>query len=250
MGERNKNGLGRTIPAATKFEVRKRCGYGCVRCGLGFYDYEHFDPDFKDAKSHDPAGITLLCMQCNQKRARGQLSAETVAQANAAPRCLQSGFAREEWGFGHDPISVVFAGATFTNVKVLIEINGYPIMSVLPPEDGSSFYRFSGLFSDRFGQTTLKIKDNEWFAGVDNWDVECIANRITVRSGPRDISIVLRSEPPRRLVIERINMVYDGFFLRGTEDSLEFSRDGMNWMRFNSVHMEDCQVGISLGNRY
>jgi hypothetical protein len=66
MGERNRFGLGRTIPAEIKLEVRKRCGFDCVRCGIGFYDYEHFAPDFKNATTHDPAGITLLCMQCNQ----------------------------------------------------------------------------------------------------------------------------------------------------------------------------------------
>jgi hypothetical protein len=246
MGERNKNGLGRNIPAATKLEVRKRCGFGCVRCGLGFYDYEHFAPDFKDATKHDSAGITLLCMQCNQKRARGQLAAETVAQANASPRCLQVGFAREEWGFGHDPIVVAFAGVTFTDVPVLIAINGYPILSVQPPENGSSFYRLSGLFADSTGQTTLRIEGNEWFAGVDNWDVECVGNRITVRSGPRDLSLILRSEPPRRVVIERLNMSFDGFFLRGNEDVLEISHDNLKWSRFYTCEAIRCPTGISL----
>lgn len=190
MGERNKHGLGRHIPTDVKREVRQRCGFGCVRCGLGFYDYEHFAPDFKDAKRHDRAGITLLCMQCNQKRARGQLSAESIALANANPRCHQEGFTREEWGFGHAPIEVAFAGATFTDCKTLIEIDDFPIMSVKPPEDGSGFYQLSAMLSDRTGQLTLKIEENEWFARVENWDVECVGQRITLRSGPSDISLI------------------------------------------------------------
>lgn len=249
MGERNKHGLGRTIPADVKREVRQRCGFGCVRCGLGFFDYEHFDPDFKDATKHDPAGITLLCMQCNQKRARGQLAAETVARANAAPRCRQEGFAREEWGFGHEPVVVAFAGVTFTDVKVLLEINGYPMLTMRPPEDGSSFYRLSGLFSDATGQPTLKIQDNEWFVGADNWDVECVGQRITIRSGPRDISLVLRSEPPRRIVIERLNMAFEGWLLRGDETLLEYSTNGVVWHRLQGFDVERCEIGISLGSR-
>jgi hypothetical protein len=246
MGGPNKHGLGRTISADVKRKVRQRCGFGCVRCGLGFYDYEHFAPDFKDATTHDPACITLLCMQCNQKRARGLLAAETVAQANAAPYCRQHGFTREEWGFGHGPIEVAFGGLTFTDVNTLIEVNGCPILSVRTPEDGSAFYRLSGIFTDSTGKTTLEIEDNEWSAGIDNWDIECIGPRIAIRGGPRDISLVLKSEPPHRLVIEKLHMRYGSYILRGNENLLEFSMDGVNWSRFYGVSMQGVNVGISL----
>jgi hypothetical protein len=246
MGDPNKYGLKRSIPAEVKREVRQRCGFGCVRCGLGIYDYEHFAPDFKDARSHDPAGITLLCMQCNQKRARGLLSAETVAQANDSPRCLQDGFAREEWGFGKEPIEVVLGGATFTNVDVLIQLGDKALMSVRPPEEGSHFYRLSCIFADKSGQTTLTIEDNEWFALADNWDVECVGPRITIRSAARDVSLVLRSEPPHRIVIEKIDMQYDGFFIRGDPTFIAFSRDGEHWFRIRTFHVAYCTVGVAI----
>lgn len=67
MAEKNKYGLSRYVPSDVRRIVRQRCGFGCVICGLSLYDYEHFAPYFKDAKSHDPDGITLLCMQSNQK---------------------------------------------------------------------------------------------------------------------------------------------------------------------------------------
>ena len=60
MANTNDHGLSRTIPEGVKREVRQRCGFGCVICGLGFYDYEHFAPDFVDATEHNPAGMTLL----------------------------------------------------------------------------------------------------------------------------------------------------------------------------------------------
>lgn len=135
---------------------------------------------------------------------------------------------------------------TFTNVITLIEVNGTPILSVRPPEEGSAFYLLSGIFTDRTGKTTLEIEDNEWSAGIENWDIECIGPRITVRSGPGDISLVLRSEPPRRLVIEKLNMQYGGYVLRGNENVLEISLDRMNWSRFFNVSMEGARVGISL----
>ena len=86
MGEKNKYGLGRYIESDTRRLIRKRCGFGCVICGIGFFDYEHFDPDFAEAKEHNPEGMTLLCMQCNQKRRRGTLSASTVKRHNEFPK--------------------------------------------------------------------------------------------------------------------------------------------------------------------
>ncbi|MHB0562224.1 hypothetical protein ACX3RA_15640, partial [Escherichia coli] len=63
MDNINKHGLSRRIPETIKRQIRQRCGFGCVICGFGFYDYEHFKPDFVDAKVHDPNGMTLLCSQ-------------------------------------------------------------------------------------------------------------------------------------------------------------------------------------------
>ena len=60
----NRFGLGRDIPGTTKRIVRQRCGFGCVVCGAAFYQYEHVDPAFADARVHDPEKICLLCGGC------------------------------------------------------------------------------------------------------------------------------------------------------------------------------------------
>lgn len=249
MSDRNSHGLGRTIPAAVRREVRQRCGYGCVRCGLALFDYEHFDPDFKDAKSHSPQGITLLCMQCNQKRRRGVLSIETVRAANACPRALQQGFANEFFDFSSSELTVVFAGVTFTDTPTLIAVNDFAILSIAPPESPHHPLRLSGFFADDSGQVTLKIQDNEWSAGADNWDVECVGPRITIRSAPGNLTLVLRLEPPKRLIVERLNMQFEDVYLRGEEGLLETSFDGRHWGAWRGCHISRCQVGIALRNR-
>jgi len=246
MGKHNRHGLSRTISADVKREVRQRCGFGCVICGLGFYDYEHFAPDFKDATEHNPAGITLLCMQCNQKRARRVLSAKTVALANANPRCLQDGFAKENWGFGSEPITVRFAGVEFVETPHLIEVNGTAMMSVLPPEEGSSIYRVSALFANVAGRTTLEIVENEWYAKRHNWDVECAGNRITIRNAHRDVALVLKSEPPGLITIEKLNMYFQGIYFRGDSSVLEISRDQRSWGKVSAMRSVRNRVGISI----
>lgn len=247
MGERNQHGLGRYVPMDVRREIRTRCGFGCVICGLAYYDYEHFDPDFKDAKEHKAEGMTLLCMQCNQKRARGTLSAATVARANAHPKCKQQGFASELFDFGLEPIEVKFAGASFVDCGTLIQVRGVDLLSFKPPAEPGSPFLLSGLLSDATGATTLRIVDNEWFAGDENWDVEVVGPLITIRRGVGDIALQVRVMPPHALVIERVDMQCEGVFIKGEGDILKFSGDGLNWNTLQSVSMSSCRIGIRIG---
>jgi hypothetical protein len=224
----NRHGLSRTIPNDVQLKVRQRCGFGCVICGLGIYDYEHFDPEFKDARVHNPKGITLLCMRHNQLKRRKVLSVETVKRANANPRSLQQGFSNEAFDFGHVPIEIVFAGVSFKNCKHLIELGETPILSINDQEFDHEPYRISGIFCNNQGVPALKIEDNVWSVLTDNWDVECEGPRIKIRKGSRDIVLVLKSEPPERLIIERLNMNFHGVGLRGSRDLLEISYDGIH----------------------
>lgn len=247
MAHINKHGLGRTVPAAVKREIRSRCGFGCVICGLAYYDYEHFDPDFKEAKAHNPEGMTLLCMQCNQKRARGTLSVATVAAANVNPKCKKVGFASELFDFGPEPVEVTFAGVTFIDCKTLIQIGGIDLLSFSPPKELGGPVLLSGILADSSGSTTLKIVDNEWYAGDENWDVEVVGPQITIRRGPGDIALQIRVAPPHAISVEKIDMNFEGYFLRGDEKSLRISRDGRNWNTFSAIGMRGCGIGISLG---
>ena len=233
-------------PQDVRREVRSRCGFGCVLCGLAYYDYEHFDPDFKDAKEHNPKGMTLLCMQCNQKRARGTLSAATVARANESPKCKQQGFASELFDFGPEPIEIFFAGVSFVDCGILIQVHGVNILSVRPPEQPGTPVLLSGFLADSTGATTLKIVDNVWSAGDENWDVEVIGPQITIRRGLGDIALQIRAMPPHALAVERIDMQVEGYFLKGDEETLRISHDGKNWSSFSAVGMYGCGIGISL----
>jgi hypothetical protein len=213
---------------------------------LAYYDYEHFEPDFKDAKEHNPKGMTLLCMQCNQKRARGTLSAATVARANANPKCKQQGFASELFDFGLEQIEVKLAGASFIDCGTLIQVRGADLLSFKPPAEPNSPFLLSGLLSDATGATTLRIVDNEWFAGDENWDVETVGPLITIRRGLGDIALQVRVMPPHALAIERIDMQCEGYFIRGEGDMLKLSQDGRNWNTLQTLSVRSCGIGIKI----
>ena len=249
MTTKNRHGLSRRVPADVKRVIRQRCGFGCVICGYGFYEYEHFDPDFTDATEHNPKGMTLLCSQCNQKRARGRLSAETVAKANANPKCLERGFTSELFDFHSEPLEIVFGGLTFYNCQHLIVVNGRPILTVQAPQEPNSPMLLSGVFCDPVERETLKIHENEWTVESNTWDVECEGARITIRSAQRQITLVLKMNPPTGIIIERIDMFFEGVKFVGDEGSLNFTTDGCHWHRWRGSSMRNCIVGIAIDTR-
>ena len=91
MAEVNQHGLSRYIPADVRRDVRHRSKFGCVVCRRGFYQYEHIDPPFEDAESHDPDHICCLCGSCHDSVTRGHLSKAMVIAAyrkvQAPPLC-------------------------------------------------------------------------------------------------------------------------------------------------------------------
>lgn len=246
--EKNRFGLSRYIPEDVRREIRQRCGFGCVICGTAFYDYEHFKPDFKDAITHDPNGMTLLCSQCNQKRARGRLSAETVARANDNPKCLENGFSSELFDFWDKPITVYFAGVEFYDCKNIIVVNDYPILSISPPSAPGRPILLSGTFTNENGREVISIVENAFSLNVENWDVECEGPTITVRSASRKISLVILLSPPSAIEIERIEMLFHGVYFRGNRKKLEISTDGKGWNSFYAGSMRHCETGILIDN--
>ncbi|MFX1675233.1 hypothetical protein PWR63_23785 [Paraburkholderia sp. A2WS-5] len=246
MADENRYGLSRRVPAGVRREVRRRCGFGCVICGLAYYDYEHFDPDFVDAREHNPAGMTLLCPNCNQKRARGRLSADTVATANANPKCLQQGFASELLDFASEPIDVKFAGVSFYDCRHLIVVNGIPILSVAPPAEPGLPMRLSGIFTDDTGRVTLKIDNNRFSVNPENWDVECTGPRIRILSARGEVALHLEMDPPNGIAIEQLNMSFGGAHLRGNSDILELSIREGQWNQLQQVSVARCHTGIAI----
>ena len=84
---KNQFGLPRPIPEEVKRQVRERCGFGCVSCGRGIFQYDHFDPEYSEAHDHLPEGITLLCGSCHDEKKHGLLTNDKVAEMNADPFC-------------------------------------------------------------------------------------------------------------------------------------------------------------------
>jgi hypothetical protein len=243
----NQHGLSRNIPADVKRSVRQRCGYGCVVCGGAIIEYEHIDPPFAEATSHDPAAIALLCPRCHSKVTRGFMSKDTVQEALAHPAAKARGYANELFDLGHGIPQLVFAGATITNTPIPIEVSGIPLFEVEEPEEEGAPFRFTGNFFNSRGQGSVAIVENEWRAHAANWDVEATGGVITIRDAPDQISLRLRASPPNALVVEQLDMIAGSYRFRGNRDDLFVQTPGGGTMQFTRCIASNCRVGFSFG---
>lgn len=245
----NVHGLSRNVPAEVKRQIRQRCGFGCVICGFVFFEYEHFNPDFCDAHEHNPEGMTLLCSQCNQKRRRGWLSAETVAKANENPKCLSQGFANEMFDFHSEPLKIILGGLEFYDCKYLIVINNTPVIFIEPPSEEGSPFLLNAIFHGSDGKELMKIVKNELIVKTGQWDVDCEGTKITIRRGLGDIALSLRLQPPGGIHIEKLDMIFEGVHLKAEKNFFKWSLDGMSWETWDDCSVSHCRAAIGIFTR-
>lgn len=245
MSDRNQYGLSRNIDAETKRKVRRRCGFGCVRCGLAIYQYEHLEPSFSNAKTHDSNAIVLLCGGCHDRVSRGLLSKETIKKCSASPKCKESGFSFGPLDVSDSPITITIGTARFKNVPHILQVNGDNIFSISPPIEVGEPLRINANLTDIDGREILKICDNEWQTSSTSWDVEVVGKRISIRRAIGDISLVLRAESPCELVVERLLMMHKGVRLECQEyGHITINTPSICGLRGASVFVEDCHFGM------
>jgi hypothetical protein len=103
------------------------------------------------------------------------------------------------------------------------------------------------MFFNQAGVPSLFIHRNEWAVFSDSWDVEVIGPSVTVRTGPREITLRLCFVPGEGLVVERLNMHYGGYSLLGDADRLEVRDHKGHSAVFTRCISDNSPVGFSLG---
>jgi hypothetical protein len=244
---KNKYGLDRDIPPDIKRTVRQRCGFGCVVCGLGIFEYEHVDPEFSEAKEHNAEKIALLCSQCHSKVTRGYWSKEKIQKAMHNPLCRQEGYAKEVFDFCEGYPSLQFGGSLLSNCPIPIQVSGQPLFKIEKPEQEGGPFRLSGIFCDAKGKNTLQIIENEWIASSDNWDVEVSGGAITIREAPRKIHLRLTVEPPQKLVVERLDMMLNDMKFEANGNFLRVRFPGGEVHDLTGCISDGCLIGMGFG---
>ncbi|EGR2870271.1 HNH endonuclease [Vibrio parahaemolyticus] len=246
MSDKNKHGLSRYIPEDVKRKVRQKCGYGCVVCGTAIVEYEHVDPEFSEAKEHDPDKIVLLCSQCHAKVTRKFLSKESIKLASKKPASIKSNYASEMFQLLASTPKFVIGGASITNTPIPLEVKGYPVIQVKPAEEDGAPARFSATFFNSRGELSLQIIDNEWRVNSGNWDFEAVGGTLIVRDNQRNVSLKLRVSDSDGIIVEKINMRIDRYRIEGSKTELFIRGDDGTNISCGGMIMNNCGVGFSL----
>jgi hypothetical protein len=197
-----------------KRQVRRRCGFGCVVCGLPIYHYDHI-LGYAQVQRHRPEEITLLCGFHHDLKTRGILPNEEVVAANEHPANLQHGTtAPFTWSRFRNRCAIVLSSDVF-GIEDLIEGEGFAVFVV----DGMVLLGLRYLdehllltmsIFDEFNQLILQIVDNEMLLSTDQWDVEVEGPSLILRQALREILIDVRFEPPDRIHIRRGRFLLNG----------------------------------------
>jgi hypothetical protein len=90
MNQTIENPTSRNIPLPIQREIRQRCGFGCIICGLPLYEYEHME-GWASVKRHVAEEITLLCDKHHKEKTNGLLPLDMVREAINNPYNLREG---------------------------------------------------------------------------------------------------------------------------------------------------------------
>jgi HNH endonuclease len=235
------------IPAPIKRQVRQRCGFGCVICGLPLYEYDHLVP-WSEVEEHDPDNIVLLCDQHHREKTNGLLPIEQVLAANEAPANLATGVSTpydlhydgnsceamigsniHEWPKIHDGL-----------LTIPVLIDDTPII-MFRVEDEHLLLTVQ-LF-DEENALIVQVVDNELVFSAEEWDVEFQGRTLIVRSTPRNIFVRITFEPPGRVTIDRARIWRNGIAMEIHPDRI-IAGSGTTMMRNRAVN---CVLGISSG---
>jgi hypothetical protein len=241
----------RNIPAPIQREIRQRCGFGCVVCGLPLYEYDHL-LGWAKVQRHVADEITILCDQHHRERGSGLLPTATVEAANREPHNLRNGVSKPyDLHFTGPQCEVVLGGNSFTaqdqgagTELLAVIVDGRPLLG-FALEDGHILLHVT--IFDEFNHPVLVIAANQLVYSVSPWDVRLVGRNLVIREGERKILIDIMFEPPARIVINRGRFLHNGVEILIRPDRLVIANNGA---QFSGQHVHNWPAGLVIGPQH
>jgi hypothetical protein len=164
------------------------------------------------------------------------LSSETIIKADQNPVGVSKNFTNFSLDLGKEEFpELKLGGATFIGNPTIIEAFGERILFIEQSDQEGGPFLINARFFDGKGREIARIVSNEWIGYSKNWDIETSGQSITIKNGHRDISLVIISDPPNRLIITRMNMFYRGFrfVVKNNMPPTAYLPDGSMWFQLS-----------------
>jgi len=237
----NKQGLPRRPPADVRRILRQEAGFGCVKCGFAFCEYEHIEPEFTEAAEHNPAKMAFLCKRCHGEVTAGISSKDSVWKAKANAFCKRERPAwKDNLEFGN--LNSSLGSMMFFDCRVLLRVLGDDLLTIEPPEEDGGPIRVNAKLYDG-PYLSLEIEDNAITIGGENWDVEIVGDLLTVRRALGEPSLIYRFVPKAGVRIERIAIEYRSIKIAVTEERVTVGGSGCQITAISAT-FQDCDTCI------
>lgn len=216
------------IPEDVKREVRQRCFFGCIFCGLPVYDYDHI-VDWSETQAHEPASITLLCPRHHSEKTRGLLTREQVIAANETPFNATAGVTTP-YGLhfeGHSLVTMRIGSDVFQSSSNLypIVIDDVPCVAFVRTDQGLGLWL---VLMDEFNHPKVVVENNELIVRADAWDVRFEGQKLTIRDGNGLVFLRMRFEPPASITMERARILRNGVWIEVLPSMIRLGRGSLN----------------------
>ncbi len=213
MGVINKHGLSRDIPLDIKRDIRQRCGFGCVFCGLFLTEIEHIDPPFVDAKEHDPNCMCLLCPNHHTKKGSVGFTVDDIKRAYANPRAKQRDFTHDkEFLFFTRPTTIKLGNWTFNDPREILKVGDETLLALEDLDDGH--IALTGRFYDSSSNLILNVDKNELKISSGNWDVRRVKNGFIINEAANKICLHATINSRNELLFTNVKMRYGQVYFR------------------------------------
>lgn len=235
------------IPLPMQREVRQRCGFGCVICGLPLYEYEHME-GYAIVQRHVAEEITLLCDQHHKERTNGLMPLETVQAANTNPYNLREGVSKSyDLHYTGAECEVRIGSNTFTTLDggygtfmVPISIDAVPMIGFVLSE---GHLLLNLRIFDECNNLLLRIDNNALTYHPEPWDIQLVGRNLIVREAHRKILLDIVFEVPNRVVISRGRLMYNGVEVLIRPDEIVVNER----VRIRNCTAINCAGGLIIG---
>jgi len=244
MNKVNKHGLSRYIEEPIKREIRRRCGLGCVVCGFPVITYHHFFPTFEKAATHDPDGITLLCYTCHQKTFGNNppFDADFINKKNSNPKCKTTGEIKSKFYIGFEPVNFNLGPIILTKTLNILKYHNEVLIGFSKNDDHSAPFVLNAKLFDRTGKKFLEITNNEWVAGIEQFDIQIKGGILKIISRPHSVLLQLRHVAEKVISIDKLDLSYQGYRLEISKNELIASHvlEGQRWIGGKVTLINGC----------
>jgi hypothetical protein len=244
----------RDIPQPIQREVRQRCGFGCVFCGLPLYEYDHV-VDWSTVRKHVAEDITLLCDTHHREKTNGLLPVEDIREANRNPYNLRVGVSKPyDLHYEGEECMATIGSSYFTTRDRGYGTNMIPLMIDSVPVLGfvlADGHLLLNLFvCDEYNNPVLQIVNNQLVYTVSSWDIQLTGRNLIIREAHRKILIDIVFEVPNKVVINRGRFLLNGVevFIRPEQVLINNNRMfNNNRILLSEFSADDYPVGLLLG---